>query len=86
MQDWIAAEVSRALQEELPNTIGRITDRVVDGIERRTSAVQAMGEMVTMTRKREIGSDSQLRKRKRSSGLVRQDGQSDTVVVGVRGP
>ena len=86
LQDWIAAEVSRALQEELPNTIGRITDSVVDGIERRTSAVQAMGEMVTMTHEREIGSDSQLRKRKRSSGLVRQDGQSDTVVVGVRGP
>ena len=39
LQDWIAAEVSRAVQEELPNTIGRITNKVVVGIERRTLAI-----------------------------------------------
>ena len=74
LQDWIVVEVSRALREELPDIIECVTNRVVVGIERQASAIQAVDEVVRVTRKREIGLDCQLRKRKRTYDLARQSG------------
>ena len=67
LRRWIAAEVSRAVLEELPSMIGRITDRVMTSFGERDAAMHAVQEAAVMVRGRKPEVLIRQRKRKRES-------------------
>ncbi|CAI9296135.1 unnamed protein product [Lactuca saligna] len=73
LQDWIAVEVSRVVHEELPNIIERVTGRVTARFQDQTATLQAVGRVVGVNRKQEIGLDVHLGKRCGWKGHKRQE-------------
>ena len=56
--------------DELPDIIGRPTDRLVARFEGQTPAVQAIDGIVGVTREKDISLDRQQGNRKRNCGIA----------------
>ena len=59
LHDWIVEEVSRAIREDLPDMVVRITDRLIARLQDQTSVVQLAGVAVGVTQERESGRKSE---------------------------
>ena len=63
LHDWIVEEVSRAIREDLPDMVVRITDRLIAKLQDQTAVVHTMDGVEEVTHEREMGRESE-RKRK----------------------